>query len=105
MDKGAQAGVFVPKGGKNSRSWMDLKSPEAEKRFVDEGKKLGLRGSKAVDPLVVSLPMGLWNLGADFEHFPIPGIHLSLYNAVTEEQVDTVVAFMRQFVEGIGKSS
>ena len=35
-----------------------------------------------------------------FTNRSIGGIRVSLYNAITEEQTDRIVAYMHQFVEG-----
>ncbi|KAG8897106.1 Phosphoserine transaminase [Tulasnella sp. 403] len=83
LDEGVQAGVFHGKVQAHSRSWMNvtfvLSNSDAEKRFLEEAQQIGLRGVKG--------------------HRSVGGIRFSIYNAVTESQVDTIVAFMRKFIQ------
>ncbi|KAG8980567.1 Phosphoserine transaminase [Tulasnella sp. 427] len=83
IDEGVAAGLFHGKVQAASRSWMNvtftLASPELEKEFVAIAQDKGLRGVKG--------------------HRSVGGIRLSLYNAVSEEQVDVVVALIRQFIQ------
>jgi phosphoserine aminotransferase len=70
----------------DSRSYMNivfrLPTEELEKRFVDEGKKLGMVGLKG--------------------HRSVGGIRVSTYNAVPLEWVKTVAQFMEDFVKRNG---
>ncbi|KAG9035509.1 Phosphoserine transaminase [Tulasnella sp. JGI-2019a] len=83
LDEGVKAGVFQGRVEKDSRSWMNvtftLKNPELEKSFLTAATEKGMRGMKG--------------------HRSVGGIRFSLYNAVTERQVDIIVAFMRQFTQ------
>lgn len=60
--------------------------------------------SKVTYPWVVSVSLVFASRG-DVESSSIPGTRLSLCNEITEEQVDTVVAFMRRFVDDIRKAN
>lgn len=66
---------------RESRSIMNvvwrLPSEELEERFVSEAKKAGLIGLKG--------------------HRSVGGLRASIYNAVPQESVDALVAFMREF--------
>jgi phosphoserine aminotransferase len=66
---------------KSSRSMMNvvwrLPNEELEEAFVAESKKAGLVGLKG--------------------HRSVGGLRASLYNAVTQEAVEALVAFMREF--------
>jgi len=41
-----------------------------------------------------------YNLTAIIFCRSVGGIRVSLYNAITEEQVDKIVAYIREFIEG-----
>ena len=66
---------------KESRSIMNvvwrLPSEELEEKFVSEAKKAGMVGLKG--------------------HRSVGGIRASIYNAVPQEAVDALVAFMKEF--------
>jgi len=66
---------------KESRSIMNvvwrLPSEELEELFVSEAKKAGMVGLKG--------------------HRSVGGLRASIYNAVTQEAVDALVAFMKEF--------
>ncbi|KIO31902.1 hypothetical protein M407DRAFT_121904 [Tulasnella calospora MUT 4182] len=83
LDEGVAAGLFHGNVQAASRSWMNvtftLSSPELEKAFITVAQEKGLRGVKG--------------------HRSVGGIRLSLYNAVSEDQVDIVVALVRQFIQ------
>ena len=73
--------LFAPKIKGPDRSWMNvtfgLPSPELEKKFVAEADKAGL----------------LYLRG----HRTVGGMRASLYNAMSQEAVDALVAFMDRF--------
>jgi len=56
-----------------------LKNPELEKVFITAASEKGMRGMKG--------------------HRSVGGVRFSLYNAVTEQQVNIVTSFMRQFAQ------
>jgi phosphoserine aminotransferase len=66
---------------KKCRSWMNvpfiLKNPELDKNFIEETKKAGLVALKG--------------------HRSVGGMRASIYNAMPEEGVDALVAFMQEF--------
>ena len=66
---------------KPSRSWMNatmrLPEEDMEKRFIAEAKDAGLAGLKG--------------------HRSVGGIRVSMYNAMTEQGIDDLVAFMAEF--------
>jgi phosphoserine aminotransferase len=68
---------------KQSRSWMNvpftLKNPDLDKTFLEGAQKAGLL-----------------NLAG---HRSVGGMRASIYNAVTEEAVDALIAFMQDFAE------
>jgi phosphoserine aminotransferase len=80
------AGFYKAPVEPDSRSYMNvvfrLPSEELEKRFVDEGKKLGMVGLKG--------------------HRSVGGIRVSIYNAVTLEWVKAVADFMEEFARRNG---
>jgi len=69
-----------------ARSWMNvpftLPKPELDKVFLDEAKKAGL-----------------FNLEG---HRSVGGMRASLYNAMSPEGVDALVAFMHEFARRNG---
>ncbi|KIP09566.1 hypothetical protein PHLGIDRAFT_126161 [Phlebiopsis gigantea 11061_1 CR5-6] len=80
--EGQEKGVFKKKVKNGSESWMnavfEVLAEGAEKRFLDGAKEQGMTGLKG--------------------HRSVGGIRVSLYNAVTEEQVDKLVQFMNDFI-------
>lgn len=66
---------------KKCRSWMNvpfiLKNPELDKNFIEETKKAGLVALKG--------------------HRSVGGMRASIYNAMPEEGVDALIAFMQEF--------
>ncbi|KAG5354258.1 hypothetical protein C0989_003771 [Termitomyces sp. Mn162] len=81
--EGERRGVFRPKVRRGQGSWMNVTfgvcGDGAEKRFLDGAEQRGLKGLKG--------------------HRSVGGMRASLYNAVTEEWVDKLVAYMREFIE------
>jgi phosphoserine aminotransferase len=69
---------------RESRSVMNvvfrLPSPELEEQFIAEAKKRGMVGLKG--------------------HRSVGGIRVSIYNAATQEWVETLAAFMEEFLRG-----
>ncbi|PTL82601.1 3-phosphoserine/phosphohydroxythreonine transaminase [Vitiosangium sp. GDMCC 1.1324] len=84
LDK--HAGFYQAPVEKDSRSYMNavfkLPTPELDDRFVAEAKKVGMVGLK-----------GYRTAG---------GIRVSLYNAVTVDNVRTLVSFMEEFIRKNG---
>ncbi|KAI0094033.1 phosphoserine aminotransferase [Irpex rosettiformis] len=82
VKEGQDRGVFQKKVKDGSESWMNVVfevfGEGAEKRFLDGAEKKGMKGLKG--------------------HRSVGGIRVSLYNAITEEQVDTLVTYMNDFV-------
>ncbi|KAG6918036.1 hypothetical protein DXG01_016888 [Tephrocybe rancida] len=80
---GEERGVFEGKVREGQGSWMNVTfgilGEGAEKRFVVGAEERGLKGLKG--------------------HRSVGGMRASLYNAVTDEWVDQLVAYMREFVE------
>jgi len=80
------AGFYKGPVEKESRSYMDvvftLPTPELDERFVAEAKKAGMVGLKG--------------------YRTVGGIRASTYNAVTVENVKTLVSFMEEFVRKNG---
>lgn len=82
----AHAGFYRAPVERESRSYMNavftLPTPELDARFVSEAKKAGMVGLK-----------GYRTMG---------GIRVSLYNAVSVQDVRTLVSFMQEFVRRNG---
>jgi len=82
---GEAKGLFRLKVKEGSRSWMNVvftgKTPEVEKEFLFSGEARGFKAMKG--------------------HRSVGGIRISLYNAITEEQVDKLVTFVQHFIEQI----
>jgi phosphoserine aminotransferase len=80
------AGFYKAPVEQDSRSTMNvvfrLPTEDLEKRFIDEGKKLGMVGLKG--------------------HRSVGGIRVSIYNAVPYEWVKAVADFMEDFVRRNG---
>ncbi|PIL24041.1 hypothetical protein GSI_13792 [Ganoderma sinense ZZ0214-1] len=85
IEEGEQKGVFRRKVQQGSESWMnavfEVLGEDAEKKFLEGAEKDGMKGLKG--------------------HRSVGGIRVSLYNAITEEEVDKLVAFMTQFIEDL----
>ncbi|KAI1795824.1 phosphoserine aminotransferase [Ganoderma leucocontextum] len=85
IQEGEQKGVFRRKVQQGSESWMnavfEVLGEGAEKMFLDGAEKDGMKGLKG--------------------HRSVGGIRVSLYNAITEQEVDKLVAFMTQFIEDL----
>lgn len=83
VKEGEAKGLFKLKVKENGRSWMNVTfgaSDEAvEKRFIQGA---GEAGMKAING-----------------HRSVGGIRVSLYNAITEEDVDQFVAYTKAFIE------
>lgn len=80
------SGFYTNPVEKQSRSWMNipfiLKSEALEKPFLSEAEKAGLL-----------------NLAG---HRSVGGMRASIYNAVTEQAVDALIAFMKDFARRNG---
>ncbi|KAG6840191.1 hypothetical protein C0991_008355 [Blastosporella zonata] len=83
LREGAEKGVYEAKVREGQGSWMNvtfgINGEGAEKRFVDGAEKRALKGLKG--------------------HRSVGGMRASLYNSVTEEWVDQLVAYMREFIK------
>ncbi|KAG6861665.1 hypothetical protein C0995_013667 [Termitomyces sp. Mi166 len=81
--EGKEKGVFSPKVREGQGSWMNVtfgvNGVDGEKRFLEGAEKRGLKGLKG--------------------HRSVGGMRASLYNAVTDEWTDQLVAYMREFIE------
>ncbi|ETW85995.1 hypothetical protein HETIRDRAFT_44105 [Heterobasidion irregulare TC 32-1] len=82
LKEGEEKGVFQKKVQDGSESWMNVvfTSPKegSEQRFLDGAEKEGMKGLKG--------------------HRSVGGIRVSLYNAVTEEETDKLVSYMKEFI-------
>ncbi|KAL7283440.1 phosphoserine aminotransferase [Trametes coccinea BRFM310] len=82
IHEGEQKGVFRRKVQQGSESWMnavfEVLGEGAEKKFLDGAEKRGMKGLKG--------------------HRSVGGIRVSLYNAITEEEVDKLIAYMTEFM-------
>ncbi|KAA1469546.1 phosphoserine aminotransferase [Dentipellis sp. KUC8613] len=80
--KGEEKGVLRRKVQENSASWMNVVfsalGDGAEHRFLEGAEKEGMKGLKG--------------------HRSVGGIRVSLYNAITEEDVDKLVAYIERFI-------
>ncbi|THH05457.1 hypothetical protein EW145_g4787 [Phellinidium pouzarii] len=78
-------GILVLKVMEGSRSWMNVvftgKNGEVEKEFLSAGELEGFKAMKG--------------------HRSVGGMRISLYNAITEEQVDKLVSFITNFIEQV----
>ncbi|KAI0831356.1 phosphoserine aminotransferase [Trametes gibbosa] len=83
IHEGEQKGVFRRKVQQGSESWMnavfEVLGEGAEKKFLQGAESAGLKGLKG--------------------HRSVGGIRVSLYNAITENEVDKLLAYMAQFLE------
>ncbi|KAI0005969.1 phosphoserine aminotransferase [Russula compacta] len=79
---GEERGVFQGKVQAGSGSWMNVVfnvlGDGAEARFLEGADKAGMKGLKG--------------------HRSVGGVRVSLYNAITEANTDTLVQFMEKFV-------
>ncbi|OJT04298.1 Phosphoserine aminotransferase [Trametes pubescens] len=82
VHEGEQKGVFRRKVQQGSESWMnavfEVLGEGAEKKFLDGAEKEGMKGLKG--------------------HRSVGGVRVSLYNAVTEQEVDKLIAYMTRFL-------
>jgi len=82
LREGEQKGVLKGHVRPGSGSWMnvvfEVLGDGAEARFLAGAEANGMKGLKG--------------------HRSVGGIRVSLYNAVTEEQVDKLVAYIREFI-------
>ncbi|KAI0748174.1 phosphoserine aminotransferase [Daedaleopsis nitida] len=89
VHEGEQKGVFRRKVQQGSESWMnavfEVLGEGAEKRFLEGAEKEGMKGLKG--------------------HRSVGGIRVSLYNAITDQEVDKLIAYMTQFMGEAEKSS
>ncbi|KAI0647101.1 phosphoserine aminotransferase [Trametes meyenii] len=83
IHEGEQKGVFRRKVQQGAESWMnavfEVLGEGLEKKFLDGAEKEGMKGLKG--------------------HRSVGGIRVSLYNAITEQEVDKLVAYMSRFLE------
>ncbi|EAU88074.1 phosphoserine aminotransferase [Coprinopsis cinerea okayama7 len=83
LEEGEKRGVFKPRVGKESGSWMNIvfnvPGEGAEAKFLKGAEEQGMKGLKG--------------------HRSVGGIRVSLYNALEESQIDKLVAYMREFIE------
>ncbi|KAK1232283.1 Phosphoserine transaminase [Marasmius sp. AFHP31] len=82
LKEGEEKGVFRGKVKEGSGSWMnvvfDVLGDGAEARFISGAEQEGMKSLKG--------------------HRSVGGIRVSLYNAITEEQTDKLVAYMKKFI-------
>ncbi|KAF5391402.1 hypothetical protein D9757_001970 [Collybiopsis confluens] len=82
LKEGEEKGVFRSKVREGSGSWMnvvfDVLGDNAESKFLASAESQGMKALKG--------------------HRSVGGIRISLYNAITEEQTDKVVAYMKEFI-------
>ncbi|KAK7054959.1 Phosphoserine transaminase [Paramarasmius palmivorus] len=82
LKEGEEKGVYRGKVKEGSGSWMnivfDVLGEGAEARFLSGAEEQGMKALKG--------------------HRSVGGIRVSLYNAITEEQTDKVVKYMKEFV-------
>ncbi|TFY65014.1 hypothetical protein EVJ58_g2247 [Rhodofomes roseus] len=82
LREGQEKGVFKRKVKEGSGSWMnvvfEVVGPDAEKAFLEGAERAGMMGLKG--------------------HRSVGGIRVSLYNAVTEPEVDQFVEYAKQFI-------
>ncbi|KAJ3509399.1 hypothetical protein NLJ89_g5239 [Agrocybe chaxingu] len=81
--EGEAKGVLKGHVKEGSGSWMNVVfvvlGEGAEARFLKGAEERGMNGLKG--------------------HRSVGGIRVSLYNAITEEQVDKLVAYIREFIQ------
>ncbi|EPS98561.1 hypothetical protein FOMPIDRAFT_1126374 [Fomitopsis schrenkii] len=82
LREGQEKGIFKRKVKEGSGSWMnvvfEVVGSDAEKEFLEGAEKVGLKGLKG--------------------HRSVGGIRVSLYNAVTEQDVGRFVDYAKQFI-------
>ncbi|KIK59817.1 hypothetical protein GYMLUDRAFT_169145 [Collybiopsis luxurians FD-317 M1] len=82
LKEGEAKGVYRPKVREGSGSWMnvvfDVLGDNAEAKFLAGAEAKGMTALKG--------------------HRSVGGIRISLYNAITEEQTDKLVAYMKEFI-------
>jgi len=87
VSRGEQKGVLRAKVNSDARSWMnlvfDVLGDGAEARFLAGADQRGMKGLKG--------------------HRSVGGIRVSLYNAITEEQTDLLVAYIDEFLHERGE--
>ncbi|EJF65905.1 phosphoserine aminotransferase [Dichomitus squalens LYAD-421 SS1] len=83
IHEGEQKGLFRRKVQQGSESWMnvvfEVLGEGSEKKFLEGAEKEGMKGLKG--------------------HRSVGGIRVSLYNAITEPEVDKLIAFMTHFMK------
>ncbi|EMD38360.1 hypothetical protein CERSUDRAFT_113523 [Gelatoporia subvermispora B] len=83
LKEGEAVGIFRGKVQEGAGSWMnvvfEVVGADAEKEFLDGAEKRGMKGLKG--------------------HRSVGGIRVSLYNAVTEQEVDQFVEYAREFIK------
>ncbi|GAW02323.1 phosphoserine aminotransferase [Lentinula edodes] len=81
LQEGEEKGVYRSKVKEGSGSWMnvvfDVLGDNAESKFLAGAEALGMKALKG--------------------HRSVGGIRISLYNAITEEQTDRIVAYLKDF--------
>jgi len=86
LTKGEEKGVLQRKVQAGSGSWMNVVfsvlGDGAEARFLEGAEKEGMKGLKG--------------------HRSVGGIRVSLYNAITEQDTDKLVAYIEEFLLGEG---
>ncbi|KAI0780878.1 phosphoserine aminotransferase [Trametes elegans] len=84
--EGEQKGVFRRKVQQGSESWMnavfEVLGEGGDKKFLEGAEKEGMKGLKG--------------------HRSVGGIRASLYNAITEQEVDKLIAYMGRFLAEAG---
>ncbi|EJD53096.1 PLP-dependent transferase [Auricularia subglabra TFB-10046 SS5] len=85
LEPGVEAGIFKQKVQEGSRSWMNctftIEGEGLEKQFLDGASRRGLLQLKG--------------------HRSVGGIRVSLYNAITEEEVALLVAYIHEFLNQV----
>ncbi|ESK96899.1 phosphoserine aminotransferase [Moniliophthora roreri MCA 2997] len=82
LREGEEKGIFRGKVKEGSGSWMnvvfDVLGEGAEARFLNGAEEKGMKALKG--------------------HRSVGGIRVSLYNAITEDQTDKLVSYMKEFI-------
>ncbi|CCM02419.1 uncharacterized protein FIBRA_04517 [Fibroporia radiculosa] len=83
LREGEGKGVLRRKVKEGSGSWMnvvfEVVGPDAEKAFLEGAEARGMTGLKG--------------------HRSVGGVRVSLYNAITEAEVDQLIAYIKEFVQ------
>ncbi|KZP01153.1 phosphoserine aminotransferase [Calocera viscosa TUFC12733] len=83
LDEGAAKGLFRLRVEKASRSWMNqtfhVLGAGKEELFLEQADKAGLKALAG--------------------HRQVGGVRVSLYNAISEEQTEVLVSFIREFIK------